>query len=632
MKNGFVRVGCCSPAIRVADCGGNAVKIIELAGKMHRAGVRVAVFPELCVTGSTCGDLFGRSALLSAAEEAVKTIAEGTKELDMLLFVGVPVAVGACVYNCAAAINRGRLLTLIAKTELPEYGEHYEKRWFSPAPAQPIFLMYASSPVNLGAGQLLTCAELPELVVGAELSDDLLAPDQPSRRMAAEGAALMVNLSAGSETVGKAKRRRELVSVQSARLTCAYAMAGAGEGESTSDLVFSGHCLISENGTLLAEESWQADGIITADIDLGALWAERRRVGGCAGKRNAEEIIIFRLTPADTPLQREYSTTPFVPADRDELEERCEEILTMQSRALAARLSAIGCKKAVLGLSGGLDSTLALIACVRTFDYLGLDRKNIITITMPCFGTTDRTKSNACRLAEAYGVTLREIPIAAAAQQHLSDIGHDGVTTDVTYENAQARERTQILMDIANMENGIVIGTGDLSEVALGWSTYNGDHMSMYGLNCSVPKTLIRHIVLHEAGLRGGELKAVLTDVFDTPVSPELLPPKDGDIAQKTEDIVGPYELHDFFLYHFIRRGCEPDKLYRIACHAFREKYDGETVKKWLTIFLRRFFTQQFKRSCVPDGVKVGSVALSPRGDWRMPSDASFAEWMARMK
>jgi len=628
MKNGFIRIGCCAPVIRVADCTGNAGQIAQKAKEMYAQGVRVALFPELCVTGYTCGDLFAQSVLLSAAEQAVESIIRQTAELDMLLFVGVPVAAGARIYNCAAAICRGELLALTAKTSIPEYAEHYERRCFSAAPEQPVSVRYASFEVPLGAGLLLECADMPGLVVGAELCEDLHMPVQPSQRMAMEGASVIVNLSAGCEMVGKDEYRRGLVNVQSGRLICAYAYANAGEGESTGDLVFSGHCMISENGTSMAEQKWQSGGIITADIDISRLTAERRRVTDFSANAGSGRRVSFSLTPAQTKLQRYYSTTPFVPEDKELLCNRCEEILTMQSRALASRLSAINCKKAVLGLSGGLDSTLALIACVRTFDHLGIDRKNIITITMPCFGTTDRTKSNACRLAEAYGVTLREIPIAKAAGLHLSDIGHDGVTTDVTYENAQARERTQILMDIANMENGIVIGTGDLSEVALGWATYNGDHMSMYGLNCSVPKTLIRYIVLHEASRVGGELGVVLTDVFDTPVSPELLPPRDGDIAQKTEDIVGPYELHDFFIYHFVRYGCEPDKLYRIACHAFEGSYDSETIKKWLTVFLRRFFTQQFKRSCVPDGVKVGSVALSPRGDWRMPSDASFSEWL----
>ncbi len=631
MKYGFVKIGCCSPAIRVADCTGNAAKIIAMAKNMYADGVRVAVFPELCVTGASCGDLFVRGVLLESAEQAVREIVLRTAELDMLLLVGVPVAAESRVYSCAAAVCRGKLLSLTAKTNIPDYGEHCEGRVFASAPACPVTVSYAGFRVPLGAGLLHVCEDMPGLVVGAEMGDDLYAPVQPSQRMAMEGATVITNLSAACELAGKESYRRNTVSVQSARLLCAYACANAGEGESTGDAVYSGHCIIGENGVLLDERKWQANGMVTADIDIGFLRAERRRVSGFAGSAGEGTRVSFSLTPADTDLRRQFDTLPFVPDDRAEREKRCEDILTMQSRALAARLAAIGCKKAVLGLSGGLDSTLALIACVRTFDYLDIARENIITITMPCFGTTDRTKSNACRLAEAYGVTLREIPIAKAAELHLSDIGHDGVTTDVTYENAQARERTQILMDIANMENGIVIGTGDLSEVALGWSTYNGDHMSMYGLNCSIPKTLIRHIVLHEAHLRGGELEAVLTDVFDTPVSPELLPPKDGDIAQKTEDIVGPYELHDFFIYHFVRRGCEPDRLYHIACKAFEGQYDSATVKKWLTVFIRRFFTQQYKRSCVPDGVKVGSVALSPRGDWRMPSDAVSGEWARRL-
>ncbi len=629
MKDGFVKIGCCSPAIRVADCEKNAESVIAKAKEMYALGVRVAVFPELCVTGSTCGDLFVRGALLNSAEAAIKKIAVKTADMDMLLLVGVPVCAGNKLYSCAAAICRGRLLSLTAKSNLSDYSENGDSRWFSAAPSQPVTVDYAGFSVPLGSGLIHECAEIPQLAVGVEFGSDLIAPVQPSQSMASEGATVIVCLSSSAEIIGRAESRRMMTSVQSERLMCAYALANAGQGESTGDMVFAGHCLIGENGVILSEQRWQPGKIITSDIDVQMLAGERRRVGCFAGVSVQEKRISFSLTPCEDKVERYYTPTPFVPEDKAERESRCEEILTMQSRALATRLSAIGCKKAVLGLSGGLDSTLALVVCVRTFDLLGIDRKNIITITMPCFGTTGRTRSNACRLAEAYGVTLREIPIAKAAELHLSDIGHDGVTTDVTYENAQARERTQILMDIANMENGIVIGTGDLSEVALGWSTYNGDHMSMYGVNCDIPKTLIRYIVLYEAARTGGELGAVLTDVFDTPVSPELLPPKDGQIAQKTEDIVGPYELHDFFIYHFIRYGAEPAKLYRLARMAFGDKYDGATVKKWLGVFIRRFFTQQFKRSCVPDGVKVGSVALSPRGDWRMPSDASAAHWLA---
>ena len=628
MKNGFIKIGCCSPRIRVADCTGNAAGIIEKAAQMHSRGVRVAVFPELCVTGATCGDLFGQSVLLRAAERAVEVIAKETAQLDMLLFVGVPVDAGDRLYDCAAAICKGRLLCLTAKTNIPNYGEFSEKRWFSPAPAQTLAVNYAGCTVPLGGGLLLECEAMPGLVIGAEIGSDLTAPSQPSQQMALNGASLVVNLSAENTIIGRISARRDAVRVQSERLNCAYALAGAGEGESTGDLVFSGNCLIGENGVILAGQNWQTDSFVTADIDIELLCRERRRMAEFGTVQSNAERISFSLSVGETVLERYYAQLPFVPEDAAERDLRCEEILTMQSRALATRLSAINCRTAILGLSGGLDSTLALIVCVRTFDYLGLDRKGIIAVTMPCFGTTNRTKSNACRLAEAYGVTLRDIPITEAAKLHLSDIGHDGVTTDVTYENAQARERTQILMDIANMENGLVIGTGDISEMALGWATYNGDHMSMYSVNCDIPKTLIRYIVLFEAGLAGGELGEVLTDVYNTPVSPELLPPKDGDIAQKTEDIVGPYELHDFFLYYFVRYGFEPAKIYRIARRAFDGQYDGLIIKGWLRTFLRRFFTQQFKRSCVPDGPKVGSVAMSPRGDWRMPSDACSAEWL----
>ena len=631
MKDGFVKVGCCSPTIRVADCTGNADRIIAKAKEMYRQGIRVAVFPELCLTAATCGDLFAQTTLLRAAEAALARVVRETAELDMLIFVGLPVAAGNALYNCAAAVCRGSLLSLTCKTALPLHSEHSQRRWFAPPPASAAAVSFAGFTVPLGAGIIHRCADMPDLVVGAEFGADLTSPVQPGQTMTAAGASLIVCLSADSEIIGRADTRRELVRVQSERLVCAYALAGAGEGESTGDLVFSGHCLVGDDGLLLADRRWQPDVIVSSDIDVERLVRERRRLGCFEGASPAGCCVSFCLTPADTALERVYPCLPFVPEDEAQRTLRCEEILTMQSRALAARLSAIGCKTVVLGLSGGLDSTLALIVCVRAFDYLGLDRKGIISITMPCFGTTGRTRSNACRLADAYGVTLREIPILDAARQHLWDIGHDGVTTDVTYENAQARERTQILMDVANMENGLVVGTGDISEMALGWATYNGDHMSMYGVNCVIPKTLIRYIVLYEAACAGGDLGAVLTDVFETPVSPELLPPKDGEIAQKTEDIVGPYELHDFFLYHLLRCGCGPEKIFRLACHAFGGRFDALTVKKWLRVFLRRFFTQQFKRSCVPDGPKVGSVAASPRGDWRMPSDASSAEWLRRV-
>lgn len=628
MKDGIVKIGCCSPKIRVCDFDGNADKIISKAFELDRLGVRVASFPELCITGYTSGDLFNQTPLLTAAETALDKIIRKTASLSMLFFVGLPVAVGSRLYNCAAAVCSGKLCALIPKTNIANYSEFYEKRYFSSAPEDITSLSFAGRSVPFGQGLLLECENMPGLVVGAELCEDLWVPSPPSTGLAIDGATVLFNLSCSDETIGKDAYRREMIRSHSGRLLCAYAYASAGEGESTSDLVYAGHCAICENGELLAEQRWESDGVITADVDVQRLLAERRRITSFGGGYIAERRIGFSLEERPTVLNRYYSKTPFVPSDRAKRDERCEEILTMQSRALSSRLEAIGAKTVVVGLSGGLDSTLALIVCVRTFDHLSLDRKGIIAITMPCFGTTNRTRSNASMLAEAYGVTLRSIPINEAVTLHLRDIGHDGVTTDVTYENTQARERTQILMDTANLERGIVIGTGDLSEMALGWSTYNGDHMSMYGVNCGIPKTLVRYIVSYEAARVGGALSDILLAIYHTPVSPELLPPKDGDISQRTEEIVGPYELHDFYLYHFLRFGFSPQKIYRLAMYAFGGEYDGATIKRWLITFIRRFFSQQFKRNCIPDGPKIGSVALSPRGDWRMPSDSVYSEWL----
>ncbi len=621
MKDGFIRCAAVTPDIRVADCEYNADRIIALAKKAAENDVSAAVFPELCITGYTCGDLFLHKALLESAEKALFRIAKETSSLDMLIFVGVPVSFGGKLYNCAAALKNGQLLGLVPKINIPNYSEFYEARYFTSG--KDAFGMVE----RLGGvpmGPLLFESNIDGLTFGAEICEDLWVSCPPSCDIAAAGATVICNLSASDEVIGKGAYRRQLTSSQSARLVCGYIYADAGLGESTQDLVFSGHNIICDNGTILAESKPFSTGITYSEIDIGRIDSERRRMNTFP-QFSEREYCRIKIEFKEKPLTltRKYEQMPFVPKDEGELSARCEEILTMQSIGLVTRLKHIGCKNAVLGLSGGLDSTLALIVTVHAFDMLGLDRKGITAVTMPCFGTTKRTKSNACKLAEAYGATLIEVNITEAVRQHFADIGQSEDTHDVTYENSQARERTQVLMDIANKQNGIVIGTGDLSELALGWATYNGDHMSMYGVNASVPKTLVRHLTAYEMKTtEDKELAAVLQDVLNTPVSPELLPPSGGEISQKTEDIVGPYELHDFFLYYFVRCTFSPEKIYRLAKIAFSGKFDDETIKKWLDIFMRRFFTQQFKRSCLPDAPKVGSVALSPRGDLRMPSDA----------
>ena len=627
MKDGFVRIAAATPALRVADCAYNAEQTISLARRAADEGAAVVVFPELGLTGYTCGDLFLSQTLLEGAESALDHILEETAALNAVLLVGLPVRCGAALYNCAAVMMGGKLLGLIPKTYLPNYAEFYEARHFSSGKDVDEEIVLAGQTVRLCAQQIFCCRQLPDFMFGAEICEDLWVPSAPSENLAAAGATLICNLSASDELIGKMQYRRQLVCGQSGRLICAYVYADAGQGESSQDMVFAGHNLIAENGSLLAESRRFETGLIFADADLSRLAAERRRTttypkSGCAAR------VPFDLVPHELALRRTFSPTPFVPQSRENLAERCEEILALQAEGLCTRLRHTHCQCAVVGLSGGLDSTLALIVMVHAFDRLGLDRKGILAVTMPCFGTTKRTKSNAVKLAEAYGVTLRQVDITASVTQHFADIGQDMDVHDVTYENGQARERTQVLMDLANKCGGLVVGTGDLSELALGWATYNGDHMSMYAVNCSIPKTLVRHLTAYEAGRSEGELRDVLLDILATPVSPELLPPKDGDIAQRTEDIVGPYELHDFFLYYLLRFGFAPRKIYRLCRLAMDDRYDDTTIKKWLLVFLRRFFAQQFKRSCLPDGPKVGTVTLSPRGDWRMPSDAVSALWL----
>lgn len=630
MKNGFVKVAAATPDIRVADVEFNTQNIINVMEEAQKNGAKILVFPELCVTGYTCSDLFDHSVLLKASRKALIEIAENTSDKDMLVFVGAPLEVNGKLYNVAAAMNQGEILGFTTKTFLPNYGEFYEMRQFTPGPQTVREITFEGKKIPFGPQILFQAKGMEELVVAAEICEDVWSPIPPSIQAALEGATVIVNCSASDETIGKDTYRRALISGQSARLISGYIYANAGEGESTTDLVFGGHNIIAENGTILKESSRYVNEIIYSEIDLQRITGERRK--NTTFQPLDEETLVrvpFTVEETKTFLTRTFPKKPFVPSDEQTRAQRCEEILTIQAMGLKKRLAHTNARTAVVGISGGLDSTLALLVTARAFDMLGRDKKDIIAVTMPCFGTTDRTYQNACEMSKKVGATLIEVPIADAVNIHFRDIGHDPEDHSVTYENCQARERTQVLMDIANKTWGMVIGTGDLSELALGWATYNGDHMSMYGVNASVPKTLVRHLVKYAADDTKDEaLKNVLYDVLDTPVSPELLPPKDGDIAQKTEDLVGPYELHDFFLYFMLRFGYEPSKIFRIACMTFDGEYDKETIFKWLETFCRRFFSQQFKRSCLPDGPKVGTVALSPRGDWRMPSDACVAVWM----
>ena len=630
MKDGFLRVASATPHIKVADCTGNAQKIIAMSKEASANGASLVVFPELCITGYTCGDLFLQRALLNSAEENLKVIINETKDLDCVILVGLPVRANSGLYNCAAVICHGDLLGLVPKKYIPNYSEFYELRHFTPAKDGLIDVGMFSGEnaqfTEIEKNVIFQCVEMPEFKLGVEICEDLWTAEPPSGKLALNGATIIANLSASDEVIGKADYRRMLVKSQSARLLSAYVYTSAGLGESTQDLVFSGHNLICENGSILAESKRFDTGIIYADVDLQKMENERAKANTFVGEYNFERVC-FHLPVKDLTLHRHFSKTPFVPTNKTNLDERCEEILTIQATGLATRIQHTNAKSVVIGLSGGLDSTLALIVAVHAMDMLKRDRKDIIAVTMPCFGTTKRTKSNAEILAESYGVSFKDINISKAVTQHFEDIGQSLDVLDVTFENGQARERTQVLMDIANKTGGFVVGTGDLSELALGWATYNGDHMSMYAVNASIPKTLVRHLTAFEAEHSEGNLKKALLDILDTPVSPELLPPKDGEISQKTEDLVGPYELHDFFLYYLVRQGFTPKKIFRLAKIAFEGAYDDETIKKWLKTFLRRFFSQQFKRSCLPDGPKVGTVTLSPRGDWRMPSDAVNTEF-----
>lgn len=640
MKDGFVKVCCATPKIKVADVDHNVNEIIKLMYDASENGAKVIVFPELCITGYTCQDLFLQGKLLDKALEGLDRIIDATNGIDALVFVGTPLEVDGKLYNTAAAIFAGHILAFIPKNNLPNYAEYYEARHFYPGFSDPVCIGYKGQDVVIGQNVIFTTPAVKGLQIACEICEDLWVADTPSTRHAMNGANLIVNLSAGNEIIGKAEYRRMLVKSTSARLVCGYVYCDAGDGESTQDLVFPGHNLIAENGTLLSESKCFKANTIYADIDVERLRTERRRITTFNVNDPSQVIdnnnyakITFDIEQKETRLDRQFYRFPFVPADDKERNERCEHILSIQSEGLKKRLLHTGAKKAVIGLSGGLDSTLALLVMAKAFDLCGLDRSGIIAVTMPCFGTTDRTYNNALTLAKTLNTTLREINIEKAVRVHFEDIGHDENDLSVTYENCQARERTQVLMDIANKEGGLVIGTGDMSELALGWATYNGDHMSMYGVNAGVPKTLVRHLVKYYADTcKNTALSEALLDVLNTPVSPELLPPKDGDISQKTEDLVGPYELHDFFLYYMLRCGFAPSKVYRVAKQAFEGVYDEETILKWLKTFYRRFFTQQFKRSCLPDGPKVGAVALSPRGDLRMPSDAVSKLWLDELE
>ena len=633
MKHGFVKAAAMTPKIRVADPEYNAKEVCKGIEDAVTNGAKIIVFPELCLTGYTCGDLFLQDLLLAQTKEALRTVTEATEGSDALVFVGLPLEKDGKLYNVAAVLQNGEIIAFIPKKYIPSYAEFYETRHFAAGNEMVQDCLFDGQKVPFGTNILFEADAVNGLKVGCEICEDIWAPLSPSTLHALAGATVLVNLSASNETIGKDEYREMLVKSCSAKQIAAYIYASAGEGESTQDLVFGGHNIIAENGTILAEAKRFVPENIYADVDVHRLRHERRRMSTFMSVSNERYLTIpVHMEEEETDLTRTFGAQPFVPADREGREKRCEEILAIQSYGLKKRYEHTGCQSAVIGVSGGLDSTLALLVTAKAFDMLGTSHSRITAVTMPCFGTTDRTYDNACKLARTLGAVLEEIDIKEAVTVHFKDIGQDMDVHDVTYENGQARERTQILMDIANRTGGMVIGTGDMSELALGWATYNGDHMSMYGVNAGVPKTLVRHLVQYYADTcDNADLRKVLLDVLDTPVSPELLPPVDGVISQKTEDLVGPYELHDFFLYYMLRCGFEPAKIYRIACQSFQGVYDKDVILKWLKTFYHRFFTQQFKRSCLPDGPKVGSVAVSPRGDLRMPSDACASAWLKQV-
>ena len=630
MKDGFIKVAAGTPSIQVANCEHNADAVIAMIRRADADGVKVLVLPELTIAGYTCGDLILSSALTDAALRALERVTAATKGSDMLVAVGVPIVYGHLLYNCAAMLQNGRVLGVVPKTHLTNYSEFYEKRTYTPAMATMEELDLFGQTVPFGTKMIFCCKEMPKLAVGIEICEDLWAAEPPSTRLADCGASIICNLSASDEAVAKSTYRRMLVQSQSARTNSAYVFCSAGDGESTTDVVFSAHDMVCENGVFLAEAKPFTSGYCSSEVDIEFLSRERRRF---ARKLFSNEGILrvpFSMKVETTELTRTVWKTPFVPDDAAVCAERFEQILAIQSNGLRQRVKHINAKRLILGISGGVDSTLALIICKRALELLDRPASDILAVTMPCFGTSSRTRGNAEILCEALGVPLTTVNIGDSVKQHLADIGHSMDKHDAAYENAQARERTQVLMDLANMHGGMVVGTGDLSELALGFATYNGDHMSMYGVNADVPKTLIRAMLSYIAGQSEPVLRDVLIDIVATPVSPELLPTKDGEISQVTEDLIGPYELHDFFLYHLLRRGASKEKILRLAHYAFGDDYSEDTVSRWYALFIRRFFSQQFKRSCLPDGPRIGNVALSPRGDWRMPSDMSAALWRSR--
>ena len=642
MRDGFIKIAAATPDLHVADCAYNTSEIVKLAKEAAAKGAKLITFPELCLTGYTCGDLFLQETLLEGAMQALETVCRETAELAAVIVVGLPLRVRGKLYNVAAVVNAGDVLAFVPKTHLPNYSEFYEQRHFVSADAlgsiESVTLTdTAGEPryVPIVTDSIFQCDEQSLFTFGVEICEDLWVPNPPSTTLAQMGAHIIVNLSASDEIIGKAGYRRDLVRQQSGRLLCAYLYADAGFGESTQDLVFAGHDLIAENGTLLAETSPFEGGRAETELDCQRMESERARNTSFEPSAEGYLTVDFDLSLTETELSRWVDPTPFIPHDERRRAERCELILKMQADGLAKRLEHAHAKTAVIGISGGLDSCLALLAAVRAMKQLGRPTSDVLAVTMPCFGTTHRTRSNAEILCDELAVSFTEIDIANTVHSHFRDIGQDESVLDVTFENGQARVRTLELMDTANRTGGLVVGTGDLSELALGWATYNGDHMSMYGVNAGVPKTLVRHLVQYEADIAASaELRRVLLDILDTPVSPELLPARDGEISQKTEDLVGPYELHDFYLYYVLRFGFGPSKIFRLAKAAFagRAEYPDEVLYKWLRNFYWRFFAQQFKRSCLPDGPKVGSVTLSPRGDWRMPSDAAAALWLAELE
>lgn len=635
MDYGFIKVAAATPKIKVADVDCNTELICNQIDEAAKNGAKVLVFPELCLTGYTCSDLFWQSLMLEKVKEKTIEIARYSKDYDMLIMIGIPYEHNGKLYNVGVVLHKGKILGMVTKKHLPNYSEFYEARHFTKGFEKVVTVDFAGQKVPMGMNILFKCENRPDMVIGVEICEDLWVPNPPSIRHTMAGATIIANLSASDEVTGKSIYRRDLVAGQSARLICGYIYADAGEGESSTDLVYSAHNMIAENGRMLAEAKRFINQTVYGDIDLDRIKNERRKMTTYDSKDEEDyTVVTFEMNMDNNELSAKINNMPFVPGDIAKRNERCEEILTIQAMGLKKRLEHTNAKSAVIGISGGLDSTLALLVTVRAFDMLGRDRKGIVAVTMPGFGTTDRTYDNALKMIEKLGTTFIEINISDAANEHFKAIGHDSSIHDVTYENVQARQRTLYLMNLANQYNGFVVGTGDLSELALGWATYNGDHMSMYGVNASIPKTLVRHLVRYYADTCDDiELNKVLMDVLDTPVSPELLPPQDnGEIAQKTEDLVGPYELHDFFMYYMLRLGYTPKKIYYLARNAFEGIYDDETILKWLKTFYRRFFAQQFKRSCLPDGPKVGTVAVSPRGDLRMPSDACASIWLKELE